>query len=399
MVISKKKASFFIICSIVTFLCLRMESIRYLTPFGNLYLEIPFVLSGILILVEIIKHKSLSNVMWISLAYFVIVILSTFMNEGKIHMTLMNICPALGMCLFSDYSMRTRPHEFAKNVGYFLMILIVLDMFSILLYPNGMYSNALYSANWILGFKTQRANIAVPAIALLATESYLEYSKIRLYVWFVAVASIIASYLCESTGGMLGVIFEMLFLVLLIYTEKGKIRSKVGKIVTNKWISFLIIIIIDIMVTVLNDVSMFEPFIVDALGKDISFTGRTVIWAEAILLFLKSPIIGCGFLDSTQFIRLTGNYGGTQPHNLFLAILVYSGIIGILLYAGIFYLAIKNVDKKIEKKINGGYIFRCCVIANFIIGITSMNAYTGFNVASMVILYHYCKIYNLETEI
>lgn len=392
MVISKQKSGFFISCTIVTFFCLRMESIQYLTPFGELYLEIPIVLAVLLVAIEFIKFRSYSNIMLLSLAYFVVIIFSTYINKGNIHLTLINICPALSMCLFSDYCMRTRPHEFARNLGCFLTMLIFLDLSSIFVFPDGMYTNTLYSANWILGFKTQRANIAVTAIALLATESYLKYGKIRLGVWLTAVASILSSYLCESTGGMIGEILEVLFLITISVGEK--FGRKLARFLTLQWTPFLLIIIVDIMITVLNHVAVFEPLIVDTLGKDISFTGRTVIWAESINLFFRNPVIGCGFLDSIRFIQLTGNYGGTQPHNLFLAILVYSGIFGLLLFAVVFFLSVKNCTRKHQHNYNGGYIFRCCIIASLVIGITSMNAYTGFTMASMIILYHYCKIYH-----
>lgn len=396
MSISKRKIPFYLMCITITFLCLRMESIQYLTPFGMLYLELPILLTVLLILLNVVKYKSFSNIMLVALAYFGVIILSTYLNDGKIHLTLTNICPALCMCLFADYSMRAYPQEYAKCVGYFLSFLILLDLFSIIVYPNGMYSNSLYSANWILGFKTQRANIAIPTIALLATESYLQYNKIKFHVWFIAATSIAALYLCESTAGMVGVVVEIIFFVLAICAKNRCTKTKFIKILLDKWIVTLIIIVIDIMITIFNNVELFKPFIVNTLGKDLSFTGRTVIWASAIILIIKKPIIGSGFLDSVQFINLTGNYGGTQPHNLFLAILVYSGFIGLIIYIYIYVKAIIKSDIKYRNRVNGAYIFRYSVIANLIIGITSMNAYTAFNVASMIILYHYCKIYNLE---
>ncbi|MBO5677065.1 MAG: O-antigen ligase family protein [Bacteroidaceae bacterium] len=75
-------------------------------------------------------------------------------------------------------------------------------------------------------------------------------------------------------------------------------------------------------------------FIVDVLGKDITFTNRTTLWDSAMRLFASSPLMGYGFPTSDWYYS---NLASTAvgPHNLILGLMIYGGIPAVGIFVGI----------------------------------------------------------------
>lgn len=88
-------------------------------------------------------------------------------------------------------------------------------------------------------------------------------------------------------------------------------------------------------------------FIVDVLGKDITFTNRTELWDSAMRLFASSPLMGYGYPTSDWYYS---NLASTAvgPHNMILGFMIYGGIIGtaifvvLLLYTLVQVLKVKD---------------------------------------------------------
>jgi O-antigen ligase len=74
-------------------------------------------------------------------------------------------------------------------------------------------------------------------------------------------------------------------------------------------------------------------FIVDVLGKDVTFTNRTGMWDSALRIISESPIWGHGLPNAEWYMRNMSSFA-VGPHNGMLAMLIYGGIItfGIYLY-------------------------------------------------------------------
>lgn len=83
-----------------------------------------------------------------------------------------------------------------------------------------------------------------------------------------------------------------------------------------------------------NDIARW--FIVEVLGKDITFTNRTGMWDSALRTVTETPLWGWGYPDEHWFFSYMSSFAyGT--HNFILGMLVYGGILGLTLYCCIFY--------------------------------------------------------------
>ncbi len=83
-------------------------------------------------------------------------------------------------------------------------------------------------------------------------------------------------------------------------------------------------------------------FVIDILGKDLTFTGRTELWDASIRIFADSPIWGYGFVDGDWFIaNMSSRAAGA--HNFILNTMVYGGIILLILYFTIIFKSLQNL--------------------------------------------------------
>lgn len=83
-------------------------------------------------------------------------------------------------------------------------------------------------------------------------------------------------------------------------------------------------------------------FLIDVLGKDMTFTHRTSMWDAALRVIGESPIWGYGNVDEKWFISHMSSQA-VGSHNFILGVLINGGIIGLCLYLYIFFIALRKL--------------------------------------------------------
>lgn len=83
-------------------------------------------------------------------------------------------------------------------------------------------------------------------------------------------------------------------------------------------------------------------FLIDVLGKDVTFTGRTNLWDAAMRILAESPLWGYGYPSADWFYSNMSSQA-MGSHNFILGILINGGIIGLLLFGYTFYLAFSKL--------------------------------------------------------
>lgn len=72
-------------------------------------------------------------------------------------------------------------------------------------------------------------------------------------------------------------------------------------------------------------------FLVDVLGKDMTFTNRTTLWDAALRVIVESPIWGYGNVDEAWFFSNMST-AAMGSHNFILGLLINGGVIALGLY-------------------------------------------------------------------
>lgn len=92
-------------------------------------------------------------------------------------------------------------------------------------------------------------------------------------------------------------------------------------------------------------VPILSDLVMGVTGKDsMTFTGRDVIWMEAIRVIGRNPVLGIGYGqgDSATGVQVRGFYYGA--HNLILQWGVYAGLVAIVLFFILLYIVLKKAE-------------------------------------------------------
>lgn len=150
----------------------------------------------------------------------------------------------------------------------------------------------------------------------------------------------------------------------------------------------IIYIILEVGIVFLRIQDIFAFIIVEVLHRTLSFTGRTGIWDY----YIKQ------FSNENFFHKLFGNFGVTESllnsHNMFLGLLSFTGIIGLVLYFILLYMSGRKLMK--EKKSDTSK-FVSIIIFGFLINALTMEFYLQPMIA-MFIGYRIEKINKLIAE-
>ncbi len=90
-------------------------------------------------------------------------------------------------------------------------------------------------------------------------------------------------------------------------------------------------------------------FIYKFLGKDITFTGRTIIWKIAIAMIKKRTLLGYGVSGNTNIIQYLNNKY-LSAHNQFIQIALEGGLISVVFFINIFYQSFRKLLKYRNEK-------------------------------------------------
>lgn len=157
----------------------------------------------------------------------------------------------------------------------------------------------------------------------------------------------------SRTGILVAII---LFGLMFLFTDKISRRTKILIVVSLIAIAIMSLVIIKTNYTDLWK-TLNRYFLRIEHIKD--FGGRTDIWNVGIDILKESPlnfIFGVGRFQSTKLLEIDGKVF-TQFHNIYLDLVLTSGIVGLLYFVFIYFTVIKKVLKSnLDKKFKNLYL-------------------------------------------
>lgn len=85
-------------------------------------------------------------------------------------------------------------------------------------------------------------------------------------------------------------------------------------------------------------------FIIDILGKDMTFTHRTDMWDSALQAIYASPLYGYGNPTEQWFYSKMSSFA-YGPHNFFLGVMINGGILAVMLFGIIIIISLTRIYK------------------------------------------------------
>lgn len=276
--------------------------------------------------------------------------LSTVLNHGDV-VACMNIFVPMVLIL-SVLELNKGKDEKLLTVlntwKWLFLLMTIIDIVTEVLFPKGLYSSALYTTNWFLGYKTERFIYIFPMIVIFGYLDLRKSETLKLDFYVAYILALVSCYLSGATTCWVAMIFLMgayLLLRMLLGSKASLKRQRMLYRLADYRVGIILYIVILVGVFMAENIS----FMVDLtamLGKDITFSRRNLIWSVIIFEVMRHPVLGVGYLSSSQYTSLVAYVGGTNAHNMVLTILMYGGFVALAVYIVLFISCVRRSNKE-----------------------------------------------------
>ena len=296
------------------------------------YGRIAVILAGAVLL---IAKRIVPSPITIAYNLFYIYIICVCLIRGTDTTTTFNEwIPVLGFSLILEYFNKEDLSVFLNTILFLLGLTITINFATLIIFPDTMYIDFRgWTSNWFLGFRNSHIYTYLPWLIIMLIKSYQKHGKltwtmialIGCFVWSISAA--------DSATSLVVII---VFLVLCIFA------LKIGKLpVPNVRVVLVLVAALSYAIIVLRIQERFADVLSESLNRDaVTFTGRTVIWANFLKKFTEHPILGNGYYD----FNMSG-WVVTSAHNTLLDILASGGIVGFLIFCSSFVIVGKQLQK------------------------------------------------------
>jgi O-antigen ligase len=228
-----------------------------------------------------------------------------------------------------------------KGLAIVHAVLIYINFFVVLLYSEGLYepANVYFVSDekyYLLGHNNQATRYLLPGIFYSTLYDYIKYNRIRWWSFLLAFIAMTTVVLTWSNTGMVGCGILVGYMVFL----SGRHLSRLF----NAKIFLGISIGLCLLFVVFQKQEIFTFIIEDFFKKDLSLTGRTVLWEAAMFKIMQLPIWGSGYVEEIIEARNITDYITDSAHNFFLDVLLRGGFIGLFLILIVVVLACWKLD-------------------------------------------------------
>ncbi|MCF2639878.1 O-antigen ligase family protein [Fusobacterium varium] len=273
--------------------------------------------------------------------YFILILITTIVNNGSIRSIIMVSYPIIGTILLISIGIHKNEDLLIIAFSWLFYSLIMINFFDTILFKDtsSQYSTSYY----FLGGKNQ---LAIPfSVGFCFIKIYYEKyrtSKLKFFLISYFIIIILTGIIIKSGT----CIVSLILLLGLSYFKWLK------KILTpfNFFIGYLTLFIGIIIFKIQN---YFKFLIVDILHKDITFTRRTIIWEKVLEKIKEKPLLGYGMNIDTNYFQIKAIYPDKEvlenlsAHNQILHHLYETGIITTMVLALIyFYCCYNNKNNK-----------------------------------------------------
>lgn len=303
----------------------------------SVYSGLRLVISMFVVLDTISKNRISRSTTTICILVFVVLENISSLLNGSLYLRFTIGSFALfGFALLCQESIHRNRREFISACKILFGALSIIGAIQIILMPYG-FLNARYKAYaiYLLGSKNSSFFYYVVYIFFSFYDDIENYKKIGKKSFAMIAIFVVAAFSCESMNTLMMLLMISVFAIAINYSSF--IRQ-----ILKPW--YVIAVVVTVAVILLNSAirELLTP-ILNLIGRDATFTGRDVLWYQAIHFFKKRPFAGNGIL--TEY-RLIDGVMQDNAHSQFLDLLAKYGVFVFATYISIPILALAKVVKK-----------------------------------------------------
>lgn len=310
-------------------------------PFYNTLYNYWTLLSSISIIIYYILKKKISNLQFLILLQIALYGISTLLNSRDFYTLIANFVPLLAICMLSEIQVKKNCKRYLRCLSIIIFLEIFINFIFICLYPTGVYGEGIYgSYKYFLGYDNYSALFINLGMIIIILFNYISKGKLTLLGIATMIIVLISYIITWAVTPMISALIASILVILVLNFHINKIRW-INKLINFKTVFFASIVFF-IAIVIFRIQDNFSYLIVDILHKDLTFTGRTLIWDRSLEQFLSSPWIGIGITDYNVRLATLNIY---HAHCTLLNILMEGGIFVLIIYTSMLYYANKKMSK------------------------------------------------------
>lgn len=331
------------------------------------------ILGFIYIFAFLLQRRIINFLLLLFLVFDLSLLLSTVLGNGQVYKCLSEIFNNLGLPILMVSGVVSYK-KVIKTAYYYFNLICSINLLTLLVgvFLQGLTADEsvfIIDANGITIYFVLAFALAVVNQEVCGTKSN------KSDVWLALVCSVSEILIWSGTGMIAWFAFLGLYIISQI-GRKRRIPYFIGNIATN--ISSIVLLTAGLS-------PIFQEFL-DFLGKEITLTGRTFIWASAFKKIHAAPIMGYGYGEPA--------FNHYVAHNQILELLVNGGAVLLMIFYTIYiYIGVQ------ERKFSNAYpvnrsvsVLKAALIG---IGIDMMTEIEPMT----LIFFIFCVLYYLISEV
>lgn len=293
---------------------------------------------------------TISYTVWGIFLFSLFRILSSLLNQSFYVGLVIGGISYIGFVLLCEEMIYESRKDFYDAVYYLLGFYTFLGVLSVWILPNGFFNaeDKAYAV-YFLGSKNASYPYFFTFTYVWYLKNLIKNGEMPKFGGWIILLLLLTERICDSSNAVL--CFALLWGFHMFIKHNKKIYENLSPFLLE------IIVIIGACLIVFGSTSSFLENILAMLGRDISFSGRGLLWKQAINLIVQNPLTGTG--GATTFILATG-VPMLHAHCFYLdifakyGVLVFASIIGMISFI---MLRLSKEKKRKEIIVSGVFVF------------------------------------------
>lgn len=271
-----------------------------------------------------------------------------------------------------------------KTLVIILSFLTYLNGILLIFFPDGLWEDPEWigrgsPVRYLFGNQNQTGFVCLLAITLQCIYTFA-YKKGGFNLFLLLAASLAVALYHNSMTPTIGIVLITLY---ILFNRMFK-RTGVWFVVFSV-IYFALFMLIVWYGSEIDGVKWATKFVEGTLNKDTTFSKRTIIWENAVKWIRREPLFGYGI----QSVEWNDDHlEGSGAHNLWVMLLLNSGIVGCFSFIMIMIMAVRNALSVKSKATTTAVISLCIMLV--------MSFFEAYNIVYiflfLMIVYYSAKI-------
>lgn len=271
-----------------------------------------------------------------------------------------------------------------KILAIIFTFLTYLNAILLIFFPDGLWEDPEWigrgsPVRYLFGNQNQTGLVCMLAISIQCIYTFA-YKKGRFNLFLLLVVSMLVARFHNSMTPAIGIVMMTLYILL------NRMFKRTGAwFVVFSVIYFTLFMLIVWYGSEIDGVKWATRFVEGTLNKDTTFSKRTIIWENAVKLIKREPMFGYGIRP----VEWNDNHlEGSGAHNLWVMLLLNSGIVGCFSFILIIIAAVRNA-LTVKSKVTTTAVISLCIML-------VMSFFEAYNIVYiflfLMIVYYSAKI-------